>query len=141
MLNFCDSSRSSGAATSAGGVSTDYGLFDFDAMIGQFASTGRVGPAELFFASVNIEKPSRKKLTAQKKFTQRTKYYPSLSAKTLFNDFFESDPPTVLDPGHTTTSVSPDQVLRIARAVFLHVTLASNGLSKTCCCLKVEFAA
>ena len=57
--------------------------------------------------------------------TVRTKYYPSHSAKSLMKDFFEHNPPTHLDAAHQTTSFSADQMIQIARAVGLEVSLAS----------------
>ena len=55
----------------------------------------------------------------------RTKYYPSQSAKTLFKDFFEHNPPTHLDATHQATSFSADQMIQFARAVGLEVSLVS----------------
>ena len=48
--------------------------------------------------------------------------------KRLLKDFFELNSPTVLDPGHTITSLSADQMIQFARAVGLEVTLASYEL-------------
>ena len=39
---------------------------------------------------------------------ERTKYYPSQSAKSLLKDCFELNPPTHFDPSHPTTSFSAD---------------------------------
>ena len=41
---------------------------------------------------------------------QRTRYYPSQSAKSLLKNCFEMNPPTHLDPSHPTTSFSADQM-------------------------------
>ena len=41
---------------------------------------------------------------------------------------FERRPPTVLDPGHTTISLSADQMIEFAKAVVLEVILATCGL-------------
>ena len=57
----------------------------------------------------------------------RTKYYPSQSAKSLLEDFFEQNPHTHLDATHQTTSFSADQMIQFARAVGLEVSLASFG--------------
>ena len=46
----------------------------------------------------------------------------------MLTDFFELNPPTVLDPGLTTTSSSADHITHFARAVGLEVTLSSYGL-------------
>ena len=67
-------------------------------------------------------------LPAQEKFPQLSRFYPSQSARTLLKHFSELNPPTVLVPGHTTTSLSTDQMIQFARAVSLEVSLASYGL-------------
>ena len=59
---------------------------------------------------------------------ERSRYYPSQSAKSLLKDFFELNPPTHLDPSHQTTSFSADQMIQFARAVGLEVSLASYGI-------------
>ena len=58
----------------------------------------------------------------------RTKYYPSQSAKSLLKYFFELNPPTHLDATHQTTSFSADQMIQFARAEGLEVSLASFGM-------------
>ena len=60
--------------------------------------------------------------------TEKSRYYPSQSAKSLLKDFFELNPPTLLDPSHPTTSFSADQMIQFARAVGLEVSLASYGM-------------
>ena len=59
---------------------------------------------------------------------ERTRYYPSQSAKSLLKDCFEMNPPTHLDPSHPTTSFSVDQMIQFARAVGLEVSLASFSM-------------
>ena len=59
---------------------------------------------------------------------ERTKYYPSQSAKSLLKDFFNLIPPTHLDATHQTTSFSAGQMIKFARAVGLKVSLASFGM-------------
>ena len=59
---------------------------------------------------------------------ERTKYYPSQSAKSLLKEYFELNPPTHLDPSHATTSFSADQMIQFARAVGLEVSLASYSM-------------
>ena len=59
---------------------------------------------------------------------EKSRYYPSQSAKSLLKDFFELNPPTHLDPSHPTTSFSADQKIQFARAVGLEVSLASYGM-------------
>ena len=69
--------------------------------------------------------PPLEELNAAKNFSQRSRCYSSHSAKTLLTDIFELNLPTGLDPGHTTTSVSADQMIE---AVNFEVTMVSNGL-------------
>ena len=52
---------------------------------------------------------------------EKTRYYPSQSAKSLLKECFEMNPPTHLDPSHPTTSFSADQMIQFARAVGLEV--------------------
>ena len=59
---------------------------------------------------------------------EKTRYYPSQSAKRLLKDCFEMNPPTHLDPNHPTTSFSADQLIQFARAVGLEVSLASYSM-------------
>ena len=49
-------------------------------------------------------------------------------AETLLKDFFELNPPTVLDPGHITSSASADQKIQFVLSINFEVTLASCGL-------------
>ena len=60
----------------------------------------------------------------------RTKYYPSQSAKSLMVDFFEHIPPTRLDATHQTASFSAEQMIQLAKAVGLELSLASFGMSE-----------
>ena len=84
----------------------------------------------IFFegASLGAEVPAREKKVAHGNPPTRSKCYPSQSAKTLLKDFVELKLPTILDPGHNTTSLSADQTFEIARAVGFDVTLNSYGL-------------
>ena len=59
---------------------------------------------------------------------EKTRYYPSQSAKSLLKECFELNPPTHLDPGHPTTSFSEDQMIQFARAVGLEMSLASYSM-------------
>ena len=59
---------------------------------------------------------------------ERTRCYPSQSAKSLLKEYFEMNPPTHLDPRHPTTSFSADQIIQFARAVGLEVSLASYSM-------------
>ena len=59
---------------------------------------------------------------------EKSRYYPSQSAKSVLKDFFELNPPTHLGPSHPTNSFSADQMIQFARAVGLEVSLASYGM-------------
>ena len=59
---------------------------------------------------------------------ERTKYYPSQSAKSLLKEYFELNPPAHFDVSHATTSFSADQMIQFARAVGLEVSLASYNM-------------
>ena len=72
--------------------------------------------------------PPRKNLTAQTKSSPRSKHYPSQSDQTLLKDFFQLNPSTVLDPGHTTTKLNADRSIHFVRVDGLQITLASYGL-------------
>ena len=48
---------------------------------------------------------------------EKSRCYPSQSAKSLLKEFLELNPPTHLDPSHPTTSFSADQMIQFARAV------------------------
>ena len=59
---------------------------------------------------------------------QKTRYYPSQSAKSLLKECFEMNLPTHLDPSPPTTILSADQMIQFARAVGLEVSLASYSM-------------
>ena len=59
---------------------------------------------------------------------ERTRFYPSQSAKSLLKDCFEMNPPTHLDPSLAITSFSADQMIQFARAVGSEVSLASYSM-------------
>ena len=77
---------------------------------------------------LGLKLPPRKGLSARGNSPQRTKYYPSQSTITFLNSFFDLNLSTILEPGHTTTSLVADQMIQFAQAVGLEVTLASYGL-------------
>ena len=110
------------------GAKTDIDLCDIDAMVGQCISSWHARPSRIPVGVAGIDMLPSEELNAAEKFSQRLRYYPSESAKTLLKDFFRLNPPTVLDPGHTTTSLSTDQMILFARAVSPEVTLAPYGL-------------
>ena len=91
--------------TSVGGVSSDIGFSDTDAMVGQCSPPVQAGPSRVLAGFGGVDMPSLQELTAQENIPQRSRYYPSQAAKNLLKYFFELKPPTVLDPGHTATSL------------------------------------
>ena len=115
-------------ATSTGWLTTETGLSQKVEKIGQGLSMSHSKVPLFGETSVGYELPPREKLTAREDFPARSKFYTSQSAKTLLEDFFELNPSIVLVPGHTTTSLSANQLIQFARAVVLEVTLASYGL-------------
>ena len=73
--------------------------------------------------------PTVKEMFLQQATTkERTKYYPSQSAKSLLKEYFELNSPTHLDPSHATTSFNADRMIQFARAVGLEVSLASYSM-------------
>ena len=80
-------------------------------MIGQGPSTIRAIVPMFSEITLGIELPPREELIENANVCQRSKYYPNQSAKNLLEDFFDLNPPTVLDPGHTTSSLSADQMI------------------------------
>ena len=108
---------------SSGGFSTLEGIarrqaderFMSTCMGGEGEGMVRVPPLDEMFGQEAVAK-------------ERTRYYPSQSAKTLLKECFEMNPPTHLDPSHPTTSFSADQLIQFARAVGLEVSLASYSM-------------
>ena len=89
---------------------------------------------------MNIEMPLRDEVVAQQRFSQRSKYYLSQSAKTWLKDCFDLNTPTVLDPGHTTMSLSVDQNVQFARTGGLKTHWLLTGSWKIFCYVLVELA-
>ena len=58
----------------------------------------------------------------------RSKYYPSVSARSLLKECFADNPPVQLDPHQQVTGMSSDQMIQFARAVGLEVSLAALGM-------------
>ena len=114
--------------TSAEGVSTDVALSENDAMIVRGISAGQAVPYRYFSKNMRVEMPPLNELVAQERFSQKSTFYSCQSANTLSKDYFELNPPTVLDPGHTTNSFSANEMIQLAIAVGLEVTLESYGL-------------
>ena len=69
--------------------------------------------------------PAQEMLLEKATSKERTKYYPSQSARSLLKECSELNSPTHLDPSHATTGFSADQMIEFARAVGLEVSLAS----------------
>ena len=55
----------------------------------------------------------------------RSKYYPSVSARTLLKECFSDNPPEQLDPRQQLTGMSSDQMIQFARAIGLEVSSAT----------------
>ena len=60
--------------------------------------------------------------------TERSKYYPSNSARALVKECFAYNPPIQLDPHKRLTGMSSDQMIQFARAIGLEVSLAVFGM-------------
>ena len=97
-------------------------------MVGQGSSGGPVGALTLSDANLGFELFPREELISDENFFKWSKFYPRQFAKTFLKGFFELNPATVSDPGHTTTSLSANQMIQFARAVGVEVTFASYGL-------------
>ena len=97
-------------------------------MIGQGPSTNRADVPISRDTSLGIELLPREEPVGNAKVFERSKFYPSQSAETSLKDSLELNPSTVLDPRHTTTSLSTNQVIQFASAVDLKGTFASYGL-------------
>ena len=69
-----------------------------------------------------------KKFAQEAALKERTRNYPSQSARCLLKDCFEMNPLTHLDPNHSTTTLSADRMIQFARAVGLEVSLASYSM-------------
>ena len=60
--------------------------------------------------------------------TERSKFYPSESARTLLKECFADNPPLQVDPHQQLTGMSSDQMIQFATAVGLEVSLAIFGV-------------
>ena len=78
--------------------------------------------------SLGFELIPREGMSVHGNLPQRSKCYLNHSAKTLLKDYFELNHPIVIDHGHTTTSLIAEQIVQVARAVGVEVTLASYDL-------------
>ena len=92
-----------------GGFSTLEGIaqrqaderFVGDCKDGEGEGIVRIPPVEMFLQGATAK--------------EKSKYYPSQSAKSLLKEYFELNPLTHLDPNHATTSFSADQLIQLAR--------------------------
>ena len=115
-------------ATSTGGLTTEIGLSQIDDMVRQGPSSSHFRVLVFEGSFVECELPPREQVFSREDFPAGSKYYGSHSAKTLLKDFTELNLSTVLDFGHTTTSLSADQRVQFACAVGSEVTQASYRL-------------
>ena len=72
--------------------------------------------------------PVEERLLEEATTKEKTKYSHGPSARNLLIEYFELHPPTHLDSSHATTSFSADQLIKLARAVGLEVSLASYSM-------------
>ena len=114
--------------TYVGGISNDFGLSDIDDLVDQCSQSGQAGPSRIPVVFADVDLAPLEELNTQEKFLQQSKNYPSQAAKTLLKELFELNPPTVLDPGHSTNSLSADEKKQFVSAVVLKVSLASHVL-------------
>ena len=121
----------SGVTEASGGVEgsdfTSGGFSTLEAIAKKGADERDGGLFEL--ASGMVRVPRVESIVEEEKVgVEKSRFYPSQSAKSLLKDFFELNPSTHLDPSHPTTSFSADQMIQFARAVGLEVSLASYGM-------------
>ena len=72
--------------------------------------------------------PAVELLWQAEKSREKSRYYPSQSAKSLLKDYFKLNPPTQLVANHPTTSLSVGQVIQFACAVRLEASLAYSSM-------------
>ena len=106
---------------------TEIGLSELEATIVQGSFTAGIGDPLFDRGNVGVDVTPREELVGHVNVCQRRKYYPNQSAKTLLKGSFELSFPTILNPGHM-ASLSVNQVVHLARAVGLKMTLPSYGL-------------
>ena len=85
-VRMSDFGHSDGTVTSVGGVSTNIGLSNLDPMAEQCTATARVRPSGVLVGLVDVEMLLHEQLTAQEKFSQRSRYHSSQSSKTTSKD-------------------------------------------------------
>ena len=127
-----DLSRSGIAGVSGGVEGSDFasgGFSTLEAYAKKRADERDGGLFELAWGGGMVRVPRVESIVEEERVgAEKSRYYPSQSAKSLLKDFFELNPPTHLDPSHPTTSYSAEQMIQFARAVGLEVSLASYGM-------------
>ena len=123
----------SGITEASGGMEgsdfTSGGFSSLEAIAKKRADERDRGLFELSSGDCMVRVPQVESIVEEERVGgERSRYYPSQSAKSLLKDFFELNPPTHLDPSHPTTSFSAGQMIQFARAVGLEVSLASYGM-------------
>ena len=123
----------SGMTEASGGVDgrdfTSGGFSTLEAIAKKRADEQDGGLFELASGDGMVRVPQVESIVEEEKAgAEKSRSYPSKSAKSLLKDFFELNPPTRLDPSHSTTSFSADQMTQFARAVGLEVSLTSYGM-------------
>ena len=123
----------SGMTEANGGVEgsdfTSAGFLTLEAIAKKRADERDGGLFELASGDGMVRVPQVESIVEEERVgAEKSRYYPSQSAKSLLKDFFELNPPTHLDPSHLTTSFSADQMIQFARAVGLEASLASDGM-------------
>ena len=78
------------------------GLSNIDPMVEQCAATVQLRISAVLVGLIDVEVQPSEQLNAQEKFSQRSKYHFSKSARTQLKDFSELTWPTLLDLGHAT---------------------------------------
>ena len=105
---------------------TDYGTSELESIARRRVDdvTGR-GVCE--FAELDL--PGSSGATVQLDLgAERSKYYPSESARTLLKECFADNPPVQLDPHQQLTGLSSDQMIQFAREIGLEFSWATFGM-------------
>ena len=106
---------------------TEYGTSELESIARKRVGdvSGRVCEA------AGLDLPCSSRTTMQRDMgAGRSKYYPSVSARTLLKECFADNPPVQLDPHQQLTGMSSDQKIQFARALGLEVSLATFGMLK-----------
>ena len=85
--------------------------------------------ARRFGEAAGLDLPGSSGTTVQRGLgTERSKYYPSESARTLLKECFADNPPVQLDPHQQLRGMSSDQMIQFARVVGSEVSSAIFGM-------------